>query len=391
MANAPARFLRTAFSRRYRWLSLGLLTLLVRLVGLMFPVAIWTAYFPLYQALRWLQATLLNWIPIPLAYLLLPAILLWVLMPVLRPHSAPATPPAPRWQRYLGKLRRLGSLLGAALFFFHILWGFNYLHNPLAALFPALVSSPSADELCYETEWAARQAELARQAIPGAGLDSLDASFLPEAVGDDMAEAVRSALVLLDLPHCKAGSTKRIQPDGFLLRFGIAGIYNPFTGEGNLDAAIIPTFQPAVMAHELGHSMGYTDEGGCNFIGVLACILHENPLYRYSGYLTYYQYLSGDLYQADPHLARMVRKTLDPGVQADLRANYHISLRYRGWLSDVGEKVNHTYLRSQGVQGGIVNYNRVVTYMLSWPGRDKVLPPRFSPYDTFPGAGHSIP
>jgi hypothetical protein len=248
-----------------------------------------------------------------------------------------------------------------------------------------------ADELCYEVEWAARQAEAARHACAGLRTDSLDGSFLPADMGDDMAAAVTHALASMELPQCKSGSAKRIFPKGFLLRFGIAGIYNPFTGEGNLDAALVPPLQPAVMAHELSHSKGYTDEGGCNFIGILACMLHKNPFYRYSGYLTYYQYVNGDLYQADPLLARMLRKSMDVGVQADLRSSYYVSLRYSGWLSDVGEKVNHTYLRTQGVQGGIVNYNRVVTYMLSWPGRNALLPPRFSPYDTFPSANPSNP
>lgn len=391
MASLPLRFLRTAFSRRYVWLSLGVLTLLIRVAGIFFPLAIWTVYFPLYQALRWLQATLLNWIPFSIAYLLLPALLLWILWPVLRPERGPAPAPVPRGQRYLGKLRRFGSVLGGLLFFFDLLWGFNYLHNPLEAALPHLRSGMTADELCFEAEWAARQAEAARFACAGDRADSLDASFLPENLSSDMRAAVTTALEQMDLPHCKAGSAKRIYPLGFLLRFGIAGIYNPFTGEGNIDAALIPPLQPAVMAHELSHSMGYTDEGGCNFIGILACMLHKNPFYRYSGYLGYYQYVTGDLYLADPLLARMVRKSLDQGVQADLRANYNVSVKYSGWLADMGEKVNHTYLRTQGVQGGIVNYNRVVTYMLSWPGRKGLLPPRFSPYDTIPAAAYSIP
>ena len=389
MAPSFRRFLRTAFSRPWVWITLGVLTLLVRVAGRFFPMAIWTAYFPVFQALRWIQATLLNWIPFSLAYLVFPAILLWILWPMFRPAQIPVAT-LPRKQRYLRKLRRFGSVLGGLLFFFHILWGFNYLHNPLAASLGQLRTGMTADELCYEAEWAARQAEAARQAFVGVRPDSLDLAVMPPSLGDDMAAAVTSALDKMGLPHCKAGSVKRIHPHGFLLRFGIAGIYNPFTGEGNVDAALVPALQPAVMAHELGHSMGYTDEGGCNFIGVLACMLDPHPYYRYSGYLTYYQYVTGDLYQADPWMARMVRKTMDAGVQADLRANYHTSLRYSGWLSDVGEKVNHTYLRSQGVAGGIVNYNRVVTYLLSWPDRAKFLPRRYSPYDTFPAQSPSI-
>jgi hypothetical protein len=390
MANTFTHLLRTAFSRRYRWITLGLLTLLLRVAGIFWPLAIWTAYFPVFQALRWLQATALNWIPFSLAYLLLPALLGWILWPLFQPAQL-VKAPASLGQRLLGKLRRLGAVLGALFFFFHILWGFNYLHNPLAAVMPPLRSGMTTDELCYEVEWAARNAEAARRACAGMRTDSLDASFLPADLGADMAEAVTVALDRMALPQCKSGSAKRIFPEGFLLRLGIAGIYNPFTGEGNLDAALVPPLQPAIMAHELSHSKGYTDEGSCNFIGILACMLHQNPFYRYSGYLAYYQYVNGDLYQADPLLARMLRKSMDIGVQADLRASYFVSLRYSGWLSDVGEKVNHTYLRTQGIQGGIVNYNRVVTYMLSWPGRNALLPPRFSPYDTFPSADPSIP
>ncbi|MEZ4685085.1 MAG: DUF3810 family protein [Bacteroidia bacterium] len=42
---------------------------------------------------------------------------------------------------------------------------------------------------------------------------------------------------------------------------------------------------PVTAAHEMGHALGFTDEGVCNFLGYLACIDSDEPLLQYAGRL----------------------------------------------------------------------------------------------------------
>lgn len=371
--NPPTSYYRAAFSPAYRWITLGLLTILLRFLGTIWPEPFWQIYFPLFKVLRLIQGTLLDWMPFPLVYIWLPILLIYIFYRLRRRYLNRAQRTSRPWQqRLLTGLRRIASLAAALIFIFHLLWGFNYVFNPLTRVVPDLKPHLTVEELCAEAEWAARNAELARAQIQGAGPDSLPLSLLPPSVTKDMAQAVRTQLDTMGLPRVATGSAKSLHPQGALFQVGIAGIYNPFTGEGTIDAALIPPLQPVTMAHELTHANGYTDEGTCNFIAILACINADNPLYQYSGYLSYWQYITSDLYKADQLLYKMLRATLDPGIFADLRANYNVHMKYTGWMSRVGEQVNHTYLRTQGIQDGIINYNKVVTYMAAWPGSQKL-------------------
>jgi hypothetical protein len=264
------------------------------------------------------------------------------------------------------RLRQITNFAGALFFLFHILWGFNYLHNPLKARLPREKPPLSAEELCLEAEWTLRNAEAARARIAGAGLDSLHLDHLPDDYPVRVEAALTALLDSLQLPQARAATPREIHPRGSLLRVGIGGIYNPFSGEGNIDAGVITALKPEVLGHEMSHGKGYTDEGTCNFLGMLACMTASHPAIRYSGYLAYYLYVAGDLHQADPQLQQMVRATLDPGPAADLHAYRNNHKRYRGWMSRVGETVNHAYLSTQGISGGITNYGKVVAYMTAF-------------------------
>src|SRR5690606_40629206 len=57
---------------------------------------------------------------------------------------------------------------------------------------------------------------------------------------------------------------QNIKPSGTLRRMSIAGIYNPFTGEANLDNAMPSLPQIFTTAHEIAHGYGITSEGEAN-------------------------------------------------------------------------------------------------------------------------------
>lgn len=359
--------IKRAFSTAYIGYLLGGLSLLIRILGKFWGLQIWQVYFPVYVLVRHVQNFLFSWIPFPLVYLWLPGLLVFLGFQLRKYWRKRGERKAiPRWQRFRSGLRKVGNLAGALFFLFHFLWGFNYLHNPLAPHLPKEKPSLSAEALCIEAEWAVRNAEIARAAIPGATSDSISARLIPGNYRELVDNALSHLLDSLQLPQAPAAMGKEIHPHGFLLRAGIAGIYNPFTGEGNIDAGMIAALKPEVLAHEMSHGKGYTDEGTCNFLGMLACITSDAPMLQYSGYLAYYIYVSSDLFQADPQLHKMVRITADSAMVSDLRAYRNNHIRYRGWLSNVGEAVNHAYLSTQGVSGGITNYGKVVAYMMAY-------------------------
>jgi hypothetical protein len=157
-----------------------------------------------------------------------------------------------------------------------------------------------------------------------------------------------------------------IWPQGALRQLGPIGIYIPFTGEGTVDGSLHPAQLPSTMAHEMSHGYGFADEGTCNFYAWRTCIASENPLFRYSGWLSYWRYLSGDFRGMDPEGYKQVVDSLPTGIRSDFREMRKISARYAGWGSKLGTQINDVYLKAQGVKEGTENYDLMVLLIMAW-------------------------
>ncbi len=133
---------------------------------------------------------------------------------------------------------------------------------------------------------------------------------------------------------------------------GVGGQYDPYAFETLLNASFLPFEIPRALAHEWSHAAGFGDEGDANLIGTLTCLRSRDPLIRYSGaYWTY-----GELPETDRR-----RMHLKPEVIADFNAGRERFLRYYNpKLFTLSWGVYDTYLRANGVQGGVVSYSRFI-------------------------------
>jgi hypothetical protein len=358
-----------AFSSVFRnrskcFIFLGLLTVVVRVVAGIFPGAVEAVYSNgLFVGIRYCLDYTIGWLPFPVAYLVAGLLLAHWVRKGLRGRKLPSRPFRERL-KVAG--RNVLGFLGAAIFFFYFLWGFNYHRIPIEEKLGLELDSLDVEALCLEAEWAARQAEADRAAIPGITADSISWDLMPADLEAEVRECVGRSMDVMGYSMHGRIRGRVIVPGGWMLRIGISGIYNPFTGEGNVTGAQTPQKIPFTMAHEMAHACGFGDEGTCNFIGMVACELSDDPFVRYSGQLGYWTHVGNTIAELDPLLYKMLVATLDAGVRADLRANYHNYLRYSGFVSRIGHEVNNAYLKVQGVKEGIKSYDRVVGMMAAW-------------------------
>jgi hypothetical protein len=182
----------------------------------------------------------------------------------------------------------------------------------------------------------------------------------------------------MSLVYPAAGRVRvhKFSPSGFLMAFAISGIYLPYTGEAYVPANLTAVELPFTMAHEMAHGFGFTEEGTANFLAYLTCISAKDPLIRYSGCIEYFNYISFELFLASRAAHEEMMKKLPQGVIADRRAISRNWERYRDWLTDLGQKVNDIYLKSQGIKEGVKSYNRVIILTAAWrsAARDRILP-----------------
>ena len=153
-------------------------------------------------------------------------------------------------------------------------------------------------------------------------------------------------------------------PKGILLRISTAGFYLPFTGESNIDAGLHPIQLPFVMAHEYAHGYGTTDEGSCNFLGFLACENAADPFIRYSGHYGYWRYLLSSFRLQNPEAYKTFREALPAGIKADIKAISENSDKYPDIFPKFRDLTYDAFLKAQGINDGMANYNRIVFHIL---------------------------
>ena len=350
----------TRARKRSIWILLGVLTLFLFRLGKRHPALLESVYGEgIYPGIRAVFYLMTGWLPFP-------ALTLVVVFASILLYRTAIIP----YRRNTWSWRSLAcgilSTIGAIIFLFYTLWGFNYGRESIASrmsINPVPLDSTALQaEFGMATEdlvgWATTHEKQIRakmnEVAPG-----LEALLIAELV---------PVLEMVGFPISKTPRGRLIRPKGILLRFSTSGIYIPFTGEGHVDAGMLPVQVPNTMSHELAHGYGVTDEGECNFLAYLTCSRSNDPVIRYSALLGYWRYVAFDYrrhFRTDfndkyEKLPDLVKETMD-----SIHSN---NKKYPDIMPRVRNAVYDSYLRSNGVSDGLVSYNRVVQMVYAYRG-----------------------
>jgi hypothetical protein len=350
-------FLKSAFSKKYIWLSLGLLSLLLRIVFGIFPTLCEYVYSRGFFTLirLFVDNTWGNYLPFAMFYVFWLVIGIWALLllrkEIIRRKSSIARK---QWWKNFGL--RSANFIGALLFFFMLLWGYNYARIPLENTMGIDTRKLNLMEMRAEADYISAQCSIRRAEIPGVDTFEIDAKFFPENLEEEMRNCLTT--VLRELGYPTPGRVRiRELHSGLLYGFNSSGVYWPFTGEGHIESALHILQKPFTIAHEMGHGYGFGDEGTCNFLGYLACLRSSNPAIRYSGYLSYWRYVFSEV-DAEYYLEN--RPLIDRGMFNDLEAIHREMKKYFEFLPGLQEIAYDAYLRMQGIEDGLQNYDRMI-------------------------------
>lgn len=346
---------------RNRWVLLGLSAIIIRLIFSLFPVLAEYLYSRgIFPVMRMVWDHSLALLPFPLIYILI-LFLIWRLIRRIRLPRRPGS-----------RIRQFGwdlaGLIGAAVFLFFTLWGFNYSRIPIEEQLG--LSSDTLDYFMLEADFLESSEKMngLRRTIPARD-SALSEADLPVDLHDHMRDLLESQLSEMGYPVWGEVRVKRMHPPGALAGLGISGIYMPFCGEAYIPADLPAAEQPFTIAHEMAHGYGFGDEGVCNFLAYLACEGSDRPLIRYSGEFIYWRKLARDYADANDGAYYCVRDSLDPDIRSDLRFSRNYYRTYRGWMSGMSRSFNDAYLRVQGVRGGVSSYNRMTSLIHAWRRR----------------------
>lgn len=154
------------------------------------------------------------------------------------------------------------------------------------------------------------------------------------------------------------------------------GYYFPFSMEANYNDVMYIVSKPATMCHELAHTKGFIYEDEANLIGFLACVHSDDPLFRYSGYLSVLNYINNDfkesidnnpqIYNSHKHIKSQVKKdnvflTEEAWAQVEKKAVVKTST-----VQKASQTFVETNLVVNGIEQGTANYCEVVGLLMDY-------------------------
>ncbi len=189
------------------------------------------------------------------------------------------------------------------------------------------------------------------------------------------AEAVKS-IRSLGYPRLSGYTVtpKALTFSGFISQQHMQGYYFPFSMEANYNDVMKIMHYPATMCHELSHTHGYIFEDDANFLGFLACISSDDPVFNYSGWLSVLNYVDNDFWYAVDKDTYYSHVKISPRVRRD-----NEFLSDEAWkrveenavldtekVKKAADTFVDTTLKVNGVADGKVSYSHVVALLLSY-------------------------
>lgn len=350
---------------RYIWIGLGLLSLLIRWIFSYAPHFCEAVYSRgIFLGVRWLIDHSIALSPVATVYFFVIGLLGWLIVRVVKfvKNRKFYTLKEHIKEFFLS----IFGFLGALIFLFLFMWGYNYARVPLEEQMGIDAQPLDLAALKVEGHFIKEKCTTLRATIPNVDSNAIDDDFYPQDLETTMRDLLVGVLDDAGYPTVGAVRGRFIKPKGILLRFSSSGVYMPFTGEGHVDDGLHILQKPFTLAHELAHGYGFGDEAICNFLGYLACVRSNNPAIQYSGYLTYWRYIFGELKSLDYDYYKLERATISIGMKNDLKAVYATYDLYPDLIPRLQKAAYDVYLKSQGVKEGVKSYDRMVLLIAAW-------------------------
>lgn len=271
------------------------------------------------------------------------------------------------WARIARMISNAAALYAVLLVLFFALYGPAYSQPPLAERLGVEtqgVSTTDIHKLQTLTELMRDRANTYADLVPrdisgNCEFGSFDTLSALTARSFESAELKYS---ILSGPYApvKAPTNKSL-----LSTLGLTGIFVPYTAE-----AVVNDQAPAVslvftMAHEMSHRLSIAPEDEANFLAFLVCRESSDRRANYSGYFMAYRYCINALSAVNSAAAGEINAGVGENLSRDLAQYKEFSLSCDGLISSISEKVNDSYLKSQGQASGTASYGALVDLLLA--------------------------
>ena len=305
-----------------------------------------------------------HFVPTPFYLVFLLLLMIFIAAEIMAAMGMPWRTKLKRWLLFLSS----GMILLVSLFYW--MWGYNYGRTTIGKSFFGN-DYVEMDTTVFKRRWALQTNRVNSLRETVVMPDSDAEARLTMDLTAQYHQVVHKIPSDFHLETALRPQCKEFIPQGLLLRLNTAGFYFPFGSESYVDKALHLTQKPAVIAHELAHGYGVTDEGEANFVGYLICQASGNPLAQYSSALMLWLYMASDGRHLDADFTQSMWDNLSPAVWIDLDERRTLDDKYPEFMPKIRDAIYDSYLSVNRVEGGMKSYNRFVKMVLTYENMDR--------------------
>lgn len=145
----------------------------------------------------------------------------------------------------------------------------------------------------------------------------------------------------------------------------VAGYFNPFTQETQVNTSM-PIFSiPFTACHELGHQAGIGFEDEANLVGFILCTESSNLLFRYSAYYNAVFMLLNQIAMEDKDAYFNMLRFLSPNVLQDAEQENAYWRQFDGILNHASSRFYNEYLQLNNQPEGLKRYSRMTKLLIA--------------------------
>ena len=151
-----------------------------------------------------------------------------------------------------------------------------------------------------------------------------------------------------------------------LTYMGFGGYLNPFTLEAQYNYKVPGYKLPTLIAHEMGHQLGYAKENEANFIGCFVNMNSENIEMKYAGYSYALRFCLNEIYRRSPEEFERLREKVNPGVLKNFNQITEFWESYENPMEPVFKTFYGNFLKVNNQPEGMKSYSYVVALLVNY-------------------------
>ncbi|UKJ06304.1 DUF3810 domain-containing protein [Solitalea lacus] len=321
----------------------------------------------LYKAISTVQRLITGWLPFSFGDILYTIIISIALIGIIRYIKHLIKQKENRFSVIgLGFLNSFSWIILAYLIF-QLLWGFNYFRQPLSEQLNLNTERGDKEQLHKLAQFLAAEVNKTHLQLTG---DSLK-QYRSNKGAQELYAIAQRGYQQPDSFSINYFSTKTSVYNILMNYAGIAGYYNPFSGEAQVNTNPPQFTQPFTICHEIAHQTGISAEEEANFVGYLTALKTNNSFFKYSAQLEAFIYTASELGRLDSVARKQCYLSLNKGVRADLKEYRAFWRKYENAVEPYIEWYYDWFLKSNNQPKGIRSYNEFVNLLLGYYQHNK--------------------